>query len=1211
MFSFVDHNCKKQQHLFHFRWFFSPKQEESMAELFLSPLVEALVGKLTDSALQQIKLQCGVKEELENLSSTLSTVRAVLKDAEEQQVRSNAVKDWLQKLKDVAYDADDVVDEFATDAIRSKLEGRIQTSKGHKVRTLCLPCITCKSFLFRHKLANKIRVIHVRLDKIAKERHDLHLKQREWREPEIRRQSLISSVVDESKVFGRVDDKEKILELLLSPNESVLLKDICVIAIVGIGGLGKTTLAQLIYNDKRVEDHFEIRAWVCVSKDFDITRLTKAIIESMTKKSCDLKEIDPLQNNLKEILMGKKFLLVLDDVWSEDPSDWTRLQAPLSFGEKGSRIVVTTRSSEVSRIMSTIPAYDLKGLDENNSWSLFTRRAFTVGISDVSQKLEAIGKEIVKKCKGLPLAIESLGGLLHSNTDESKWESILKSEIWESEARKNILPALKLSYDHLPANLKQCFAYCSLFPKDTDFGKALLIQKWIAEGFIQPEGTKRLEDIGSDYFDILTWRSFFRKSQIDSTYKMHDLILDLAHSISSEECFRVDNDIYNNRDVKMGNILTKARYSSLIWEDNFSPQIFETFQESKRLRTFLLIGAPFRPIRQLSSDFFLKLRCLRVLDLGGANVTELPDVIGHLIHLRYIDLSSTNITRLPESMSSLYNLQTLHLNYCKQLVELPKNSSNLINLRHLGLEQCRISMPPGLGKLTNLQTLSTFSVDRKSECGIGQLKDLKELRGGIHILQLENVMNTKESVEANFKEKQHLNELWLEWSYDFSRDGGVDEEVLKGLRPHSSIRKLRIRFYGGVSFPDWMMRVDSLSYFSLTEVRLLGCRNCQQLPPLGQLPYLKSLWIVGIDGLKNIGCEFVGETNGVKKGFPLLEALVVDDMPNLEKWCGVEAYSMPMLDQLKISNCPKLQELPHLISVHDLALDRCGEMVLRSVPRLTTLTSLSITSFEGLISLPEGLLQPLAALKRLEIKYCGELVSWPNKVGLHNLASLEFFKILQCPKLESLADDGEKQGLPIMLKIIWITSCDSLKSIPIQGLRNLTSLKQLTLVTQLPSLPEEALPINLEFLRFLQCHNLKSLPKGMLKSITSLKQLTIWNCPQLELLTCDVGLPTTLTSLGIIRCGNIKSLPEEMISMLTSLTIDNIEILSNGIHKKLTSLRQLIFGCCPQLETLPGELLPTTPTELRIVYCDNLKFLPNGIFNNLTSLEQLTIEACP
>ncbi|XP_077233679.1 putative disease resistance protein RGA3 [Tasmannia lanceolata] len=990
-----------------------------MAELLLSPLVGALVENLTDPAIQEIKLQWGVKEELENLSSTLSTVRAVLKDAEEQQVTSNAVKDWLQKLKDVAYDADDVVDEFATKALRSKLEGRIQTSKGHKVRTLCLSCITCKPFLFRHELADKIRVIRERLDKIAKERRDLHLKQRERREPEIRRQSPTSSVVDESEVFGRVDDKKKILELLLSPNDSVLLKNICVIAIVGIGGLGKTTLAQLIYNDKRVEDHFEIRAWVCVSKDFDITRLTKAIIESMTKKSCDLKEIDPLQNNLKEILMGKRFLLVLDDVWSEDPSDWTRLQAPLSFGEKGSRIIVTTRSSEVSRIMSTIPANDLKGLDENDSWSLFTGRAFTVGISDVSQKLEAIGKKIVKKCEGLPLAIESLGALLHSNTDESKWESILKSEIWESEARKNILPALKLSYDHLPANLKQCFAYCSLFPKNTDFGKELLIQKWIAEGFIQPEGRKRLEDIGSDYFDILTWRSFFQKSQtIYSKFTMHDMIHDLAQSISGEECFKVDNDSYNNGDVELRSILAKARHSSLIWEDNVSPQVFETFHDNKRLHTFLIFLTSFSSIRQLSINFLLKLTCLRVLDLANANVTELPDVIGNLIHLRYIDLSSTKITRLPESTSSLYNLQTLRLNYCKQLVELPNNSSNLVNLRHLGLEECRISMPPGLGKLTNLQTLSRFFVDRKSECGIGQLKDLKELRGGIHILQLENVMNTKESEEANLKEKQYLDGLWLEWSNDISRDGGVDEEVLKGLRPHSSIRKLQITFYGGVSFPDWMMRVDSLSYFSLTVVCFFGCRNCQQLPPLGQLPYLKSLWIVGIDGLKNIGCEFVGETNGVKKGFPLLEALVVDDMPNLEKWCGVEAYSMPKLDKLKISNCPKLQELPHLISVNNLSLDCCLEMVLRSVPRLTTLTSLSITKFEGLISLPEGLLQPLAALKRLEIKNCGELVSWPNKVRLHNLASLEILKLNSVPNLNPWQTTVRSRGFPLRVSIL-------------------------------------------------------------------------------------------------------------------------------------------------------------------------------------------------
>ncbi|XP_077215802.1 disease resistance protein RGA2-like [Tasmannia lanceolata] len=169
-----------------------------------------------------------------------------------------------------------------------------------------------------------------------------HVKQGdEGRQRGIKRQSQISSLIDKSNVFGRGSDKEELIKLMLVSNESASSssKDICVIPIVGIGGLGKTTLSQLIYNDKRVEDHFQVRGWVCVSEDFDICRITKAIFESMTKKRCCLNEIDPLQVSLKEVLSCKRFLLVLDDVWND--CEWQRLQAPFSFGAKGSRITTT------------------------------------------------------------------------------------------------------------------------------------------------------------------------------------------------------------------------------------------------------------------------------------------------------------------------------------------------------------------------------------------------------------------------------------------------------------------------------------------------------------------------------------------------------------------------------------------------------------------------------------------------------------------------------------------------------------------------------------------------------------------------------------------------------------------------------------------------------------------------------------------------------
>ncbi|XP_077215890.1 putative disease resistance protein RGA3 [Tasmannia lanceolata] len=1222
-----------------------------MADLLLSPLVDTIVGKLMDSVIQEITLLWGVDEEVENLSSTLSAIQAVLQDAEEQQVSSNAVKVWLRKLKDVAYDADDVVDEFTTEVLRSKLEGNMQASNMKQVRSLCFSCFTSKPVKFRHEIGHKIKAIRERLDKIGQDRHHFHLKQGDaGRRPEIKRLPQMSSLVDASKICGRVNDKEEIVKLLLdefaSSSSSSLSssKDISVIPIVGIGGLGKTTLAQFIYNDKRVGDHFPVRGWVCVSDNFDIRGLTKAIMESVTKKHCDLNEIDPLQVSLKEELSGKRFLLVLDDVWNENHSDWDRLQSPFSSGANGSRIIITTRSSEVSRIMGTIPAYNLGCLDEDDSWSLFTRRAFIVGSSDVPPNLVAIGKKIVKKCNGLPLAIEALGGLLRSNTNENKWKNILESEMWEiSKMRNDIIPLLKFSYDHLPACLKQCFVYCSLFPKDYEFEKDTLIQCWIAEGFIQPEGRKRLEDIGFTYFDELMSRSFFQYFEgfYRSYYKMHDLNHDLAQSVSGDEYFRIKNS------VDSWNVTAKARHAS-VWEYDERSQIFESFHESERLRTFLLLRRYERLTKQVAHDFFLKLRCLRVLDLSHSCVRDLPDSIGELKYLRYLDLSHTNIATLPESIASLYNLQTLKLCYCKQLAELPKSTSNLINLRHLALEGCKISTPLELGKLITLQTLKIFVVGKESGCGIRELKNLTELRGTIHISNLENVIDGNECKEANLKKKEYLDKLTLEWGNNNPRGVAVDEEVLEALEPHSNLKSLKILSYGGVSFPRWMI---SGNLTNLNTVSLVQCLNCQQLPPLGQLPFLKKLKINGMDGLKHIEGEYIGGSNKVIKGFPSLEKLELVDMPNLEEWCGAREGDMPCLGTLKISNCPKLQRFPHLPSINNLVLQDCNEMVLASVPCLTTLKSLKIRSIKGLISLPHGFLQPLTVLEKLLVAGCNELVSWPKEVGLHDLPSLQYLRIYQCPKLESLGDDDE--GLPITLRSLAISySCDSLKCMPTRGLGKLSSLQYLDLVTQCPFLPAEELPITLQSLTIFSCSNLKSMSKGIFNNLTSLKKLVIGNCPQLESLAGEEELPTALTSLSISDCPNLKSLskgmgnnltslegldinncpqleslpniiglrtmtirkcplmqqfPEGIFEMLTYLSVDNVEIFS----KNLTSLQTLEISECSQLEFSPSMILPPMLKTLYIDSCDNLKSLPKGMLKNLTSLQTLAIGRCP
>lgn len=241
-----------------------------------------------------------------------------------------------------------------------------------------------------------------------------------------------------------------------------------------MGGLGKTTLAQHIYNDPRMEEaDFHIKAWVCVSDDFNVFRLTKIILEAITKSKDNSRELEMIHGRLKETLTGKRFLLVLDDVWNERREEWESVQTPLNHGAPGSRILVTTRCEEVVCIMRSNKVYHLKQLQEDHCWQVFVKHAFQDDHSILNAELKEIGTKIVQKCKGLPLALKSIGSLLHTaKSSISEWESVLLSNIWDIlKGESEIIPALLLSYHHLPSHLKMCLACCALFPKDYEFVK--------------------------------------------------------------------------------------------------------------------------------------------------------------------------------------------------------------------------------------------------------------------------------------------------------------------------------------------------------------------------------------------------------------------------------------------------------------------------------------------------------------------------------------------------------------------------------------------------------------------------------------------------------------------------------------------------------------------------------------------------------------------
>lgn len=1097
-----------------------------MAAAVLSALLPDLLEKLSVSALNELRLIRGVDKELDGLSTTLAMIQALLDDAEEKQRKDKAVQIWLTKLKDVAFDMDKLLNDYEAEKLKSKLEGQ-QANGWRKTKVIsCLFSCSCwHRNLTQYKTAYKMKHIRERLDKIATEREILSLRVLGGTSHiESTERLQTSSLVDDSNVYGRENDRENIIKILLTTTSNSSQSKVSVLPIVGMGGLGKTTLTQLVYNDNRVKDHFQLRLWVCVSENFDVLKLTKEALGTTSAvsgfSSVVTANMNALQEDLSSNLKGKLFLLVLDDVWNEDPEKWYSFCSAFVSGEKGSKVIVTTRNENVGRIMGGLPPYQLKRLSDGDCWNLFRNCAFVDGNSGWHPSLEKIGKQIVKKLKGLPLAAKALGSLLYSKLDEEEWKEILRSEIWELPSDKNnILPALRLSYDHLPSQLKQCFAFCSVFHKDYVFSKKKLVQIWMALGYIQPQGRRRLEDIGSSYFQELLNRSFFQPHK--GKYVMHDAIHDLAQSISVGECLRLEDGLKHTYPI--------ARHVSYSCS-NSGMTSFDVFREFGRLQTLLLLRGHKSLISPMSNSLFQSLSCLRVLDLNRRDIKMLPYSIGNLKQLRYLGLSGTDIEFLPPSICSLYNLQTLKLKHCNALIDIPKGITNLTNLRHMEAGTTLISWIGRIGKLTSLQELEEFTVRKSNRFTIKELKNMAELHGSLSIRSLENVANGEEASEAMLSTKSYLSVLEFIWEDDFQRSPRhefCDQEVLEGLRPHVEVKELTIKGYAGTEFPSW---IGSPTFSYLQTIHLSGCRRCNFLPPLGQLPVLKYLDI-GTFGVAEIGSEFSGTS--MIAGFPSLNELVISDMPDLEVWVAAEDdLSFPTLMDLEIVECPSLKELPKLpATLTRLRISEAGLSVLPLVRTDRTITSsllsMQIHECPNLRSLESGLLgqQQLSSLMDLTITDCEQLETLPVNC-FRPLTLLRRLHIYNCPNL--MVDEQERGILPSSLEDLQVNSCVGLINVLLNELGELACLTNLKIAecSGLERFPNGGLPPKLKTFGISNCADLQCLPEK-LQEVLSLETLIISNCPHVVILP-QICLPEMLQEFYIEKCPSLmKQLENE------------------------------------------------------------------------------------
>ncbi|MCH80108.1 NBS-LRR resistance protein [Trifolium medium] len=701
---------------------------------------------------------------------------------------------------------------------------------------------------------------------------------------------------------------------------------------------------------------------------------------------------------------------------------WNKLKSVLLCGSKGSSILVSTRDKDVAALMGTCQAHQLSCLSEHECWLLFKHYAFGYD-KEQQTELVTIGKEIVKKCGGLPLAAQALGGLMRSRNGEKEWLEIKNSSLWSLPNENSILPALRLSYFHLTPTLKQCFTFCAMFPKDTEIMKEDLIHLWVANGFLSSRVNLEIEDVGNMVWNELCQKSFFQDIKTvndsgDISFKLHDLVHDLAQSIIGSECLILENT----------NITDLSRSTHHIGLVSATPSLFGelAFTRVESLRTLFQIG--FDTTR--FSDCFPT--STRVLRTNSSNLSSLTS----LIHLRYLELFDLHdIKTIPDSIYSLRNLEILKLKHFSKLRCLPEHLTCLQNLRHLVIQNCDAlsRVFPNIGKLSSLRTLSKYIVRLDIGYSLAELHDLK-LGGDLSIRCLENVGSLSEAREANLMDKKELQEICLSWKNSGKNKTPAisPEEVLEVLQPHSNLKILKIHGYDGLWLPSWL-QIQS----SLVVLRLSHCKNCVRLPSLGRLPSLKKLQLWHMDSVRYVDDEESNDGMEVRS-FPSLEELLLGNLPNLEQLLKVETGEIFLrLSKLAIVGCPKLG-LPCLPSFKELIVDGCNNELLGSISSFYGLTTLELYRGEGVTSFPKGMLRNLTCLRTLEISDFPKVKALPNEP--FNLA-LEHLGIHHCCELESLPEQMW-EGLQ-SLRTLEIAFCEGLRCLP-EGIRHLTSLEVLT-----------------------------------------------------------------------------------------------------------------------------------------------------------------------
>ena len=869
-------------------------------------LVSFAVERIGDMLIQEAIFLKGVSRQAYRLHGDLKAMQCFLEEADKKQEEDSRVLNWVSEIREAVYDAEDVIEMFILNA--------------QSLRTNFFLKRVFKKLINRYKVGKKIEAVQLGLQDISNRREALGIRNigegtscsAQMPQEDLRRSSPHA---EEHVVVGMEKEADKLVQQLIGGGDQRRR----VISLVGMGGIGKTTLAKKVYNHTQVVQRFpDCCAWAYVSQDCrprDVyMQIIKQLVFTSIKDQQVLEMVEKLQEHelgdfLHEHLKEKRYLIVLDDVWS--CRDWNCLAKVSSNdpdclgnvfpdGGNGSRLLLTTRDKDVAlHADARSTPQEMQLLSKQKSWDLFCRKAFLdhVDAERYPPDLEQFGREMVDKCNGLPLAIVVLGGLLSRNMSHTQWRKVHDNvnAFLDKEGQMGVMTVLSLSYIDLPSYLKPCFLHLSLFPEDYVISTRKLLLLWIAEGFMSD-----MKDTAEVYLNELISRNLIQVVRI-STFsgrvmecRIHDFVRELAIVKAKEQNFfgltnyttdplppyTSNSSLFSSKCHRQSIYSNIERYAS-----------FEHSTSSLRSLLFFNLGHEICRISQL--DFIGKcFKVLRVLDLEGVELVEsLPSIVGKLIHLRYLGLRHTGLKLLPRSIGNLRSLQTLDVNNLKQV---PNVIWKIQNMRHLYMEGQEDDIPLRIDTLENLQVLSGITFNQWIQNNTSKLTRLQKLK-------LEGRYEAEGGKFPNSIAKLHdLRSLYLKAS---------DESIncIPSLSMNSCHHLSKLDIKGHMQkLPETFQFPPNLSRLTLEASRL----HCDPMPILEKLPNLLTL---RFEAKSYLGEEMCVSVNG----FPRLKVLQLLGLSGLVK-LNIEEGGMPRLMQLQFRDVTKifgLNELLNLVEV--------------------------------------------------------------------------------------------------------------------------------------------------------------------------------------------------------------------------------------------------------------------------------------------------------